>query len=107
MIILAASAGPIDRDDAGSLELDELPFEDTLAPGIMVARRLMALWATREVEGVPHLPFDGDDLMRELKLEPGPLLGQALRGAKLAWEAGEVATAEEALKAARAAVGQA
>jgi tRNA nucleotidyltransferase/poly(A) polymerase len=107
VIILAASAGPIDRDDAGSLELDELPFEDTLAPGIMVARRLMALWATREVEGVPHLPFDGDDLMRELKLEPGPLLGQALRGAKLAWEAGEVATAEEALKAARAAVGQA
>ena len=65
---------------------------------------LLAAWAARTSPGVPSLPFDGDDLMRELGLEPGPLLGKALRASRLVWEAGEATTAEQALAAARAAL---
>jgi hypothetical protein len=64
----------------------------------------MVLWAERETSGVPRLPFDGHALMAELDLSPGPRLGEALRAAKLAWEAGEAATPEEALMAAREAL---
>lgn len=69
------------------------------------ARRLMSLWDERALSGPPQLPFDGNDLMEELDLEPGPLLGTALRAARLVWEAGEATTAEQALAAARAALG--
>jgi hypothetical protein len=39
-----------------------------------------------------------------LDLQAGPLLGQALREARLAWESGEARTAEEALAVAKKAV---
>lgn len=68
------------------------------------ADRLMAAWARRARCGVPRLPFDGVALMREFELAPGPGLGRALRAARLAWEAGEAATAQEALTAAREAL---
>jgi poly(A) polymerase len=68
------------------------------------ARHLLALWAERTVHGVPRPPVDGVSLMRELGLEAGPLLGKALREARLAWEAGEATTADEALTAARSAL---
>ena len=67
---------------------------------------LLAAWAARASSGVPCLPFDGDDLMRELGLEPGPRLGNALRAARLVWEAGEATTTGQALAAARAALGE-
>ncbi len=86
VIILAAAAAP-----AGT--------------SVEAAERLMALWAERAASGVPRLPFDGVDLMMELGLSPGPRLGKALRAARLAWEAGEAATAEQALAAAREALG--
>jgi tRNA nucleotidyltransferase/poly(A) polymerase len=70
-----------------------------------VAQKLMSLWALRAADGVPRLPFDGIELMKELDLPPGPSLGAALRAARLAWEAGEATTAQEALQAARTAVG--
>jgi hypothetical protein len=68
------------------------------------ARRLMKIWAQRAASGPPRFPFDGRDLMRELGLAPGPLLGKALRAARLGWEAGEATTVEQALSEARAAL---
>jgi hypothetical protein len=68
------------------------------------ARRLMSLYARRAGGEMPSLPVDGDALMRELGLEPGPMLGTALREARLAWEAGEARSKAEALAAARGAV---
>jgi hypothetical protein len=67
----------------------------------------MAARAERASSGVPQLPFDGNDLMKELGLAHGPRLGRALRAAKLVWEAGEATTAEQALAAARAALAEA
>ena len=74
------------------------------AGGVAGADALMSLWARRDSGGAPRLPFDGDGLMGELGLEPGPRLGAALRAARLAWEAGEATTTEQALAAARAAL---
>lgn len=54
-----------------------------------LARRLLAEWARREVEGISPLPLDGHYLRRELGLE-GPALGAVLRELTLAWQAGEV-----------------
>jgi poly(A) polymerase len=70
-----------------------------------VPQKLMSLWARRTADRAPRLPFDGFELMKELALPPGPSLGAALRAARLAWEAGEATTAQEALQAARTAVG--
>ena len=64
------------------------------------AQRLMEKWAAR-VSGVPRPPVGGDDLVRELGVEPGPLLGSVAREVQLAWEAGEFSDAEEALHLAR------
>jgi hypothetical protein len=71
---------------------------------LVAARRLLSLYARRAGGGMPSLPVDGDALMRELGLKPGPMLGRALREARLAWEAGEARTAGEALAAARGAL---
>jgi poly(A) polymerase len=60
----------------------------------------MERWAAR-VSGVPRPPVDGDDLARELGVEPGPLLGNVAREVQLAWEAGEFSDADEALHLAR------
>lgn len=65
------------------------------------ARRLLALWEDREFRGVPRPPVDGFRVMRELGLEGGPLLGGVLREVRLACEAGEVSTEDEALAVAR------
>jgi hypothetical protein len=65
------------------------------------ARRLMVAWAERVVSDPPRLPFDGVLLMKELGLRPGPQVGCALSAARLAWEAGEVTTAEQAMAVAR------
>lgn len=78
--------------------------EVAAAAGEAATAGLLEAWAARDSAGVPGLPFDGEDLMEELLLEPGPRLGQALRAARLAWESGEALTREEALVAARAAV---
>jgi tRNA nucleotidyltransferase/poly(A) polymerase len=73
-----------------------------VSPVVGPARRLMAFWAERKVNGVPRLPLDGTALMRELGLDGGPLLGRVLREARLVWEAGEATTATEVLAVARA-----
>ena len=63
-------------------------------------RRLLRLWAEREAKP-PGSPLNGDDLMRELGLPGGRLLGSLLRDVRLAWEAGEVNTPAQALEMAR------
>jgi len=69
------------------------------------ARAMMSLWADRMARGVPEPPVGGDSIMRELGLKPGPQVGKALRAVRLAWESGEIGTAEEALRVARQSVG--
>jgi poly(A) polymerase len=54
----------------------------------------------REMRARPPL-VDGNDLMRELALEPGPLLGELLDAVHEAQEDGEVSTRQEALALAR------
>lgn len=93
LVAAAATAG----DGSGPGSQESLSAAGDLA----VARRSMDLWAGRTRDGVPRPPLDGDDLMRELGLPSGPLLGKALREARLAWEAGEATTAAEFLAAAR------
>ena len=89
-VIMITTAAAADGDDPCSLS-------HALGP----ARRLMALWAERTVDGVPRLPLDGKVLMHELGLDSGPLLGKVLRETRLAWEAGEATTAAEVLAVAR------
>ncbi len=96
VIALVAAAATAGRG-GGSSGRESLLDADKVAPG----RRLMDLWAGRAREEVPRPPLDGEDLMRELGLPSGPLLGKALREARLAWEAGEASTAAEFLAAAR------
>jgi poly(A) polymerase len=93
LVAAAATAG----NGSGPGSQESLADAADLAP----ARRAIDLWAGRVGERVPRPPLDGNDLMRELGLPGGPLLGKAVREARLAWEAGEVTTAAEFLAAAR------
>ena len=72
-----------------------------LAPG-SAAAVLLDRWADR-LAGLPDPPFDGTLLMEVLGLTQGPELGRVLRDTRLAWEAGEIHTLDEALDLARAA----
>jgi poly(A) polymerase len=93
LVAAAATSG----NGTGSVGRASIPDSDRLVP----ARRLMDLWAGRARDGAPPPPLDGEDLMRELGLPGGPLLGKVLREARLAWEAGEATTSAEFLAAAR------
>lgn len=93
VIIIAASAAAA-KVSSGSVASTDT---DPLAP----SRSLMMLWAERALQGVPQPPLDGGVLMSELRLCPGPALGHILREVRLAWEAGETKTLDEAIAAAR------
>lgn len=97
LMAVAAAAAATAGDGVSLAGRESLADADEVA----TARRLMDLWADRTREGVPRPPLNGEDLMRELGLPSGPLLGKALREARLAWEAGEATTAAEFLAAAR------
>lgn len=68
---------------------------------LRTARDLMDAWRARTERGIPPLPLDGEVLMAELSLDPGPLLGRVLREVRLAWEAGELSGRGDALVLAR------
>lgn len=89
-IILAACTSGL---PVGAAAADALPPPGVLEPG----RKLMALWADRAFGRPSRLPVNGDTLMRELDLAPGPRLGEILHEVRLAWEAEEVTTAGEAV----------
>lgn len=72
-----------------------------VARHLAVAGELMERWRGRTLAGVPRPPVTGVDLMAELGLDSGPLLGQVVREVALAWESGEIADRSEALATAR------
>jgi poly(A) polymerase len=66
-----------------------------------LARELMAAALDWRERGPPKPPLRGDELARELGIEPGPELGRLLEQLEEAAYAGEAATREEALQLAR------
>ena len=66
----------------------------------VVSHILHLRFADEDVTSPPKL-VSGDDLMRELGLEPGALLGELLEAVREAQAAGDVSTREEALALAR------
>jgi len=98
-IILSAAASCALAPAGGAAAVPATPGDDP-------AGRLMAVWAERARGSGPLLPFDGIELMKELGVPAGPRLGNALRAARLAWEAGEAVTAGQALVAAREALAE-
>jgi hypothetical protein len=94
--ILLATCSAVGPPD-GASTARHLPTPGILDP----ARQLMAVWADRSLGAAPPLPVDGETLMQELDLAAGPRLGGILREVRLAWEAGEVTTAGEALSLAK------
>ncbi|HEV3377123.1 MAG TPA: HDIG domain-containing protein [Thermoleophilaceae bacterium] len=66
-----------------------------------LARELMRAALDWREHGPPGLPIRGDELARELGIEPGPELGRLLAELTEAAYAGEVATRDEAVAVAR------
>ena len=83
---------------------------DTVGPNVsregfrahvaVVSHILQLRFADEGVTSPPKL-VSGDDLMRELGLEPGALLGELLEAVREAQAGGDVSTREEALELAR------
>lgn len=65
------------------------------------ARILEAYFDERETIVAPPPLVNGDDLMRELGLKPGPQIGRLLEAVREAQAAGEITTRDEALAHAR------
>jgi hypothetical protein len=68
---------------------------------IDLAEELMAAALDWRRTGPPRLPLRGDELARELDIEPGPGLGRILAELREAAYAGEMETREDALNLAR------
>jgi poly(A) polymerase len=67
-----------------------------------LAREIAAEALAWRTKGPPELPVRGDDLIAELRIEPGPRLGELLEELREAVFAGELSSREEALALARA-----
>ena len=82
-------------------------YEHTLpqemwAAGLDVVRLFMENWWEKRAESItPPALLNGSELMQELKLQPGPLIGQLLEAIREAQAMGEVSTRERALDLAR------
>ncbi len=67
-----------------------------------VVRSLLAAWWEERTERVlPPAIVNGDDLLAELKLSPGPLIGYLLESIREAQVSGDVHTREDAIRYAR------
>ena len=83
-------------------------YEHTLpqnmwAAGLDVVRLFMENWWEKRAESIaPPALVNGNDLMQELDLQPGPLIGQLLDAIREAQALGEVSTREQAFALARA-----
>jgi poly(A) polymerase len=66
-----------------------------------LARELMGAALDWREQGPPAVPIRGDELARELGIEPGPELGRLLRQLEEAAYAGEATTRDEAVAVAR------
>ena len=76
--------------------------QDTWAAGLDVARVLLENYWERPAETVaPPRLLDGNDLMRELSLEPGPVVGRLLEAIREGQATGRIDSREQALDFAR------
>ena len=75
--------------------------ERATRPHLLLARELMGFALDWRESGPPRAPLRGDDLARELGLEPGPELGRLLAELTEAAYAGEATTRDQALALAR------
>jgi hypothetical protein len=75
--------------------------EAAIAAHLELARELMAAALDWRASGPPRPPIRGDELARELGIEPGPELGVLLGELSEAVFAGEATTREEAVEVAR------
>jgi poly(A) polymerase len=75
--------------------------ERAIAAHLDLARELMGEALDWRASGPPSLPIRGDELARELGIEPGPELGGLLAELTEAAFAGEAGTREQAVEAAR------
>jgi len=75
--------------------------ERAIAAHLALARELMRDALDWRESGPPKLPLRGDELARELAIEPGPELGRLLAQLEEAAFAEEVGTRDEALELAR------
>jgi putative nucleotidyltransferase with HDIG domain len=76
--------------------------QGTWTAALDVARILLEnYWEKREETIAPPRLLDGNDLMRELRLEPGPIIGQLLEAIREGQATGKIGTLEEALEFAK------
>jgi poly(A) polymerase len=75
--------------------------EEATEAHLDLARELMGAALDWREQGPPAVPIRGDELARELGIEPGPELGRLLRQLEEAAYAGEATTRDEAVAVAR------
>jgi poly(A) polymerase len=75
--------------------------DEATAAHLELARELMHAALDWRERGPPRVPIRGEELARELGIEPGPELGRLLAGLAEAAYAGEATTRDEALALAR------
>jgi hypothetical protein len=76
--------------------------QETWTAALDVVRFFLENWIEKPTEAVaPPVLVDGNDLMGELALEPGPLVGDLLEAIREAQAMGEVSTREQAISLAR------
>jgi poly(A) polymerase len=75
--------------------------DEATAAHLDLARELMRAALDWREHGPPSVPIRGDELARELGIEPGPELGRLLAELAEAAYAGDIATRDEALAEAR------
>lgn len=81
---------------------DGPPQQDQWEATVEAARDVLAPYLEDQTDIIDPQPLaNGEDLMRELSLEPGPRLGELLEQIKEAQAAGEVSTRKQALRLAQ------
>jgi len=65
---------------------------------LILSDRLFGTWFEHPEISQPRPLINGDEIMMELKLNPGPMIGQLLESLKEEQAAGEIASREQALK---------
>jgi tRNA nucleotidyltransferase domain 2 putative len=76
--------------------------QETWVAALEVVRSMLEAWfEKKEAQVTPPPLVDGNDLMRELSLQPGKKIGELLEIVREAQAVGEVSTREQALELAR------
>jgi putative nucleotidyltransferase with HDIG domain len=76
--------------------------QEAWAAALDVVRLMLENWFEKPAETIAPTPLvDGDDLKRELELQPGKIIGDLLEALREAQAMGEVSTREQAMELAR------